>query len=96
MGFDDIIFLEEYQWDMSKQAVTFWADVDNQRITCQISREALVDYYRTEDTKEQALINFEDNQYDICNLAEHLIRNDVFEEDGGIFIYFETCQNYNL
>lgn len=96
MEFNEIVFSEETQWNIQRGTVIFYANVDGLRIQCSISRVALVDYYQTEDTKDQALNNFVENEDAIYDLVEKLIRADTFEEDGSIVIHLATCQKYNL
>lgn len=88
--------LEDGYWDAGIQAIIFYAVNDETRIKCGISRIALVDFFHTEDTKDKALELFKENKKRVNRIAEMLIQEDRFNEDGGIFIKYEDCEHYGL
>lgn len=60
----------------------------------EISRNALVDYFETPDTREDANHNFENYRDRICALALRLI--DEQPEDASYMILLEDCRRFQL
>jgi len=96
MNVEKIEFPAEEYWDAAVEAIRFPADLNDRRIMCSISRIALVDYYRTEDTKDNALGLFKEHRKAINNLATRLLNEGRFNEKGEIFIMFEDVAHYQL
>jgi hypothetical protein len=86
MDISGLTFSNETHWESSRQALFFFADIGNKRIACGISQIALNDYYRTADTKEMAIKNYESNKEFIQGIATKFIKADLFNDKGEIFI----------
>lgn len=85
---------EEWHWEMKTDSIHFHLSNGQERHTFDITRTALVDYFHTEDTKEQTLALFEEHKERIVNLALKLLS----ESTGGDVhvIKLETCQRLGL
>ena len=90
-------FEREFWWDPNFQAVKFAGIWDGQRYVFAISRSALNDYFRTEDSREAAIINFEEHRDRVEQLATRLIALGVGpSEHGHYFISTEVCEKLSL
>ena len=85
----------EFWWDIAHQAVKFDGWLNGERFVFAISQIALNDYYRTPDTKEDALQNFGDNieriEYIAARYASECVAN---EEAPHFFITSEIFAMY--
>ena len=77
--------------DQSIQAIMFKLrnTTNNQEFTCGVTQVAINDYFRTEDSIEQAQSNFDENTGLIIEKAACLIENDNANEKG----YFVITSN---
>jgi Protein of unknown function (DUF1488) len=71
-------------WDGKRDVVTFPANVDEKRIQCAISWEALSDNFGGD--RANLMHSFHANRPSIEAKAERLILQGRFETDGSIFI----------
>lgn len=83
------IQFEDISWDSTRESIVFCAHIGKKKIPCSISKTALNDYFRTKDTKANALQNYQTHSKKIQNIAKRLIADDVFEENNEIVIYTE-------
>jgi len=83
-----VSFPKSEQWDESRRLVLFPADVNNRRITCAVSGEALVDHFGAKNTKDMNA--FHTRRDDIEKVVVRLINKDRFQEDGTILIDSDT------
>lgn len=84
----------EMQWDFSSDTLGFSvSDEYGKFYYCGVTRIAINDYYHTEDSREQAEINFVKNQNYILGLASNLIANGQANERGN---YIITSDNIGL
>ena len=72
-------------WDQNRDSMSFQVEVDGKKTRCLISREALEDHYGADQGKtvEQA---FDDNQFDIENVARKIINNNQVDAQGEYLI----------
>lgn len=85
---------DEWSWEMKTDSIHFHLSDGQERHTFDITRTALVDYFRTEDTKEQALALFEQYKERIVSLALRVMSEPM--SDGPHLIKLETCQRLGL
>ncbi|HGV9307506.1 TPA: DUF1488 family protein [Vibrio fluvialis] len=85
---------KEWNWAMNTESIHFHLSDGQKRHTFDITRTALVDYFHTEDTKEQALALFEQYKERIINLALKVL--DESKGDEVHLIKLETCQRLGL
>ncbi|AIA73372.1 hypothetical protein FF32_00520 [Halomonas campaniensis] len=79
--------VKEKWWDHSREILHFrLADDDGEKVICGITQIAINDYFQTEDTREAAEDNFDDNVELIVNLADSLIQNNASDDDGRYLI----------
>ncbi len=86
---------EDPWWDFNTQCIRFAVEDDEERYVVSISQIALNDYFSTEDTKDAAFDNFNNDIESILSLAVEFIESHEPNDDGIYFIaseYFE--QNY--
>jgi hypothetical protein len=81
----EIVFLKGEGKNPFTQAIIFSALVDEKNIECSVSREVLEDCYNA-DWESTALNVFINNRSNFENIAEGLILNGRFEQDGSITI----------
>jgi len=79
-----IVFQPVEAWDGNRDVVTFLADVDEKRIHCAVSLEALQDNFGG--NHSAPLDCFRANRGAIEAKAERLIHHGRFEADGSILI----------
>jgi len=72
-------------WGPSKDSMSFEVEVDGKKTRCLISREALEDHYDADQGKtvEQA---FDDNQFEIEDVAKKIINNNQVNAQGEYLI----------
>ncbi|MGW7677947.1 hypothetical protein [Shewanella sp. S23-S33] len=77
----------ETQWDFRTDTLGFSVSDENGKFyNCGVTRIAINDYYDTNDSIEQAEINFDENQDYILDLASNLIVNGQANERGHYII----------
>ncbi|MEY8241409.1 MAG: DUF1488 family protein [Cycloclasticus sp.] len=87
----------EWWWDVALQAVKFDAMYDGDTYIFAISRNSLVDYFQTQDTKEDAIANFEEHIGRIHDLAIRFSSDYNSNEDSPHYlIKNQDCVDYNL
>ncbi len=82
-----ILFPDSQRWDDANQRIVFPAQQNGALIECSISCDELekISGY-TIKTGEQALAVFNDCRFDLEELAEQLIDDELFNDDGKIVI----------
>jgi hypothetical protein len=75
-------------WDPSRDSMSFEVTVDGKKTRCLISREALEDHYDADQGKtvEQA---FDDNRFEIEDVAGKIIQSDQVDSQGEYLIKSE-------
>lgn len=91
---EDWVMQEETGWEFETDSLLFALEQGEKRVEFKITRIALNDYFHTDDTKEQAIANFETHCYRVFLLAKRLI--DENPEQERHTITFETCQRLAL
>jgi hypothetical protein len=86
MDITDIRFSDDELYESSTEVIVFHAHIGTKIIRCVISRDDLNDHYESEDTKENALENYQNNKDYFIEIAKKLIREDRFNEDGEIVV----------
>lgn len=94
MNLEGWVFHENPWWAPEYQAVKFVADNDGVRHICAISRTALNDYFKTEDTSEAALNNYSAHAEMVHSLAVRLIEEGILKNNGCVFITLDMCKKY--
>ena len=89
-------FEDDYTWVDSLLSIVFHVDVDDRRIECRVSQKTLNDYYRTTDSKEQAIVNFVEHRKTIVDIVSRMITLDDFDDEGNILITNAVCRRYNF
>lgn len=84
-----ILFPAVEAWDGNRYVISFPADVNNQRICCAVSWEALQDHFGGNDIPP--LDAFRAKRSAIEGVAERLINRRRFEQDGSILIRSQDC-----
>ena len=80
-----IEFSGEHVWQPKRDSMSFEVVVDGKKTRCLISKEALEDHYGADQLKkvEQA---FEDNQFEIENVARNMINKGQVDNSGEYLI----------
>ena len=73
-------------WDDTNQAIKFNLRKAGSYRTCAISQIALNDYYKTENSKDAAIKNFQKHSSQVRLLAIQLIQDCLPNEEGIFFI----------
>lgn len=73
-------------WDDANQAIKFNLRKAGSYRTCAISQIALNDYYKTENSKDAAIKNFQKHSSQVRLLAIQLIQDCLPNEEGIFFI----------
>lgn len=82
-----ILFPDLQTWQEDKQYITFPAQQSGLMITCIINLDNLSELTgEAIKDKNQALLAFEEYRFDIEELAEQLIEDEAFNNDGQICI----------
>lgn len=84
-----ILFPAVEVWDGIRDVISFPADVNNQRIRCAVSWEALQDHFGGNDISP--LDAFCAKRSAIEGVVERLINRQRFEQDGSILIRSQDC-----
>lgn len=79
-------------WDDANQAIKFNLRNAGGYCTCAISQVALNDYYKTENSKDAAIKNFQKHSSQVRLLAIRLIQDCLQNEEGVFFITSEICR----
>ena len=85
-----IIFSDNEQYNANLQQIEFQAQCQGALITCIISSKDLCkmnpDQAHLVDDKEALLALFEGSRFDIEDIAEHMINQQDFRQDGKIYL----------
>lgn len=79
-------------WDDANQAIKFNLRNAGGYRTCAISQVALNDYFKTENSKDAAIRNFQKHSSQVRLLAIRLIKDCLQNEEGVFFITSEICK----
>lgn len=79
-------------WDDANQAIKFNLRKAGSYRTCAISQVALNDYYKTENSKDAAVKNYQKHSSQVRLLAIRLIQDCLPNEEGVFFITSEICR----
>jgi hypothetical protein len=79
-------------WDDTNQAIKFNLRKAGGYRTCAISQIVLNDYFKTENSKNAAIMNFQKHSSQVRLLAIRLIKDCLPNEDGVFFFTSETCK----
>jgi len=79
-------------WDDVNQAIKFNLRKAGSYRTCAISQVALNDYFKTENSKDAAVKNFQKHSSQVRLLAIRLIQDCLQNEEGVFFITSEICK----
>ncbi|POP51227.1 DUF1488 family protein [Zhongshania marina] len=90
-------FEDAASWDDKFSGVKFAAKAAGKRYIFAVSRSALIDFFQTADTKEQAFLNFEENRSRFERLAtRRVVEEKLPHDDGPIVITYLICIEYQL
>jgi hypothetical protein len=90
-------FEENYWWDSKFSGLKFVGSTDGKRYVFAVSRTALVDFFQTVDTPEQAILNFEENRARFESMVQRFVTGERFpHDDGPIVVTFLRCIEYQL
>jgi hypothetical protein len=84
-----ILFPAGEAWDGNRDVISFPADMNNLRIRCAVSLEALEDHFGGDNISP--LNTFHAKRSVIEGVAERLINQQRFEQDGSILIRSQNC-----
>jgi hypothetical protein len=79
-----ILFPADEEPYLKHRAISFYADMNNQRIRCAVKLTALENYFGCDISR--CLDTFRDKRSVIEGVAERLINQQRFEQDGSILI----------
>lgn len=79
-------------WDDANQAIKFNLRKAGSYHTCAISQVALNYYFKTENSKDAAVKNFQKHSSQVRLLAIQLIQDCLQNEEGVFFITLEICK----
>ncbi|MGF1683459.1 DUF1488 domain-containing protein [Photobacterium minamisatsumaniensis] len=83
----NILFADLQMWDQNKQAVNFPAQQAGALITCWVSLHWLQQQSSVVLTNEAEILSaFTANRFDLEELAEALIEDEMFNDDGDVVI----------
>lgn len=80
----------EYWWDVASRSVHFDGVCDGKRYVFAISDVALNDYYKTADTRDDALSNYKFHIEEIKSLAARLASEVKANDDAPHYIITST------
>ena len=84
-------------WDDKFSGVKFAGSTAGKRYIFAVSRSALIDFFQTADTKEQAFLNFEEHRPRFELLAgRRVLEEKLPHDDGPIVITYLICIEYQL
>ncbi|KIP65286.1 MULTISPECIES: DUF1488 domain-containing protein [Vibrio] len=82
-----ILFPDMQSWDEASQSVNFAAQQSGALIECYVTKQKLVKLSGSLIETEQAAIKvFTDYRFDLEEIAEELIEEEAFSEEGHIII----------
>ncbi|MCG9790571.1 DUF1488 domain-containing protein [Vibrio barjaei] len=82
-----ILFSDQATWDEATGMVEFHAHQSGMLIVCLVSLEKLAQLaYQKEVSKQEAISMFDSVRFDIEEIAEALIEDESFDEQGKIVI----------
>lgn len=82
-----ILFSDQVTWDDTTEMVEFHAHQSGMLIVCLVSLEKLAKLaYQKEVAKHEAVAIFDSVRFDIEEIAEALIEDESFDEQGKIII----------
>jgi len=80
----NITFPQNEYWDGVKGAVVFWAEKEEEKITCAVSSQALEDHFNASPSNHLPV--FKTNRSIVEDMAKNLIQKGRFEADGSIIV----------
>lgn len=90
-------FENKFWWDSKFSGLKFVGTTDGKRYVFAVSRTALVDFFQTVDTPEQAILNFEENRLRFENMVQRFITAERSpHDDGPIVVTLLRCIEYQL
>ncbi len=82
-----ILFPDLQSWDESLQSVNFPAQQSGALIECYVTKQKLIKVSGTEiESQQQAIEAFIASRFDLEEIAEELIEDEAFDEEGRIVI----------
>ncbi|CAH1559936.1 DUF1488 family protein [Vibrio owensii] len=82
-----ILFPDMQSWDEASQSVNFAAQQSGALIECYVTKQKLEKLSGSQIETEQAAIKvFTDYRFDLEEIAEELIEDEAFDEEGHIII----------
>lgn len=91
----NLVFDEDYRWDGSLRAVRLCADHGKQRLCFAFDGAAINDHFRTEDSRDAAMRNFEVNRPWFEGLVTNIVDGGYPpDEHGNYFIVTTTIQRH--
>ena len=82
-----ILFPDMQSWDAASQSINFAAQRAGALIECYVTKQKLEKLSGLIISNEQAAIEaFVDNRFDLEEIAEELIEDEAFNEEGHIII----------
>lgn len=90
-----LVFDEEFLWDGSLWAVRLIADQGKHRLRFVFDGAAINDYYRTEDSRDAAMRNFEENRPWFESVATSLVSEGHLPDERGLyFVVLDTLHRF--
>lgn len=94
MSADTFKFKDDRWWDDSYSAMRFFLEKDGITYSCAISQIVLNDHFKTEDSREAAIKNFNDQSDVVRLLAVRLIESELHDKHGVFFITSNILHGY--
>jgi hypothetical protein len=90
-------FEADFWWDSKFSGLKFAGSIHGKRYVFAISRTALVDFFQTADTVEQAIENFEQNRPRFESMVERFVLGERLPHyDGPVVVTLLRCIEYQL
>jgi hypothetical protein len=90
-------FEADFRWDSKFSGLKFAGTSEGKRYIFAVSRAALVDFFETVDTPEQAILNFEQNRSRFESMVQRFIAAERMpHDDGPVLVNFLRCIEYKL
>lgn len=91
----NLVFDENFRWEGSHLAVRLCADQGKKRICFDFDGSAINDYFHTEDSRDAAMRNFEENRPWFESVAKSLISSGHQPNEYGFyFVVLDTLHRY--
>lgn len=82
-----ILFPDIQSWDEPSQSVRFPAQHSGALIECYVTKQKLAELNRSDiEDEQQAIAAFVNCRFDLEEIAEELIEDEAFDEEGHIVI----------